>query len=586
MRKLQALQLQNKNMTATYQGAQAYAYDKVEPLIHLTFTFGSALFVDGFYESQAQQVERFVDALVEAHKVDPRFVWQYGAWMRDPVKGKGNRIQGSLVAALLDALLDETEYTEEYVAKMLGHRPDDCVAFFTHFAQLGLGQPSASARVGVASALAGFDEYQLMKYTMRKESIRLCDVIAMVRAELEALGEAAQLVLNVGRYLHSSTRQRAQLAELLPLTYQRRALWRRQGEYALEAGFSRDVAASRVSWEQVLGHFGVGGDEKTSAEAKRRNAAVWNAVLKVEGLLPDLAFLRNVRNMRQAGIAKSRLLANARARRFSKVWPHQVYSAYNAVPGEVAVFEEIFKRSVDKLPSGRHLGIGDASGSMCVPVGGKFSSLTSMDVAFCLVGLMSETSGLGASFSDASWFGSYGPSQYLSISTRPKEQSALKFSKNPAIRRGMGGTQVFGAVFELIQYLKQHDHIEPPDCLWFFSDMQFHPAATPGSADKLDPALVKRARRLGVDANLPPLQLAIELYRREIGPVDVVLWNLASYAPVPVPADMPGVLLVSGFDANTFAQVEKWRQGSTREARVDSPVSMGQQAVLDVIREF
>lgn len=159
----------------------------------------------------------------------------------------------------------------------------------------------------------------------------------------------------------------------------------------------------------------------------------------------------------------------------------------------------------------------------------------------------------------------------------------LAFSRKPELQAGMGGTQVFGAVLELIAWLKRNDSVTPPDCLWFFSDMQFHPAE--GAVDTLPAPLLKEARALGLGQGRPPLELALDLYRKHFGPVDVVLWNLAAYAPIPVPSDMKGVLLVSGFDANTFRYVETWRQGGDLPTE-EGTVEESQEVILEAIRRY
>jgi hypothetical protein len=170
---------------------------------------------------------------------------------------------------------------------------------------------------------------------------------------------------------------------------------------------------------------------------------------------------------------------------------------------------------------------------------------------------------------------------YLSLVQRKDGDSPLAFSDRADLRRGWGGTQVFGAVMELLTWLKRHDHVRPPDCLWFFSDMQFHPAA--GGTDAVPRKLLREAKKRGLGTNVPPLELALNLYRSMFGPVDVVLWNLAAYAPVPVPADMEGVLLVSGFDANTLDHVAAWR----RDGRVgEGQVVDNQDVILETIRSY
>ncbi|MEZ4460509.1 MAG: hypothetical protein R3E66_12445 [bacterium] len=84
----------------------------------------------------------------------------------------------------------------------------------------------------------------------------------------------------------------------------------------------------------------------------------------------------------------------AKDRRFQEVWPHQVHTASKNVPDAEPVLDVIFGKLANKLPSGRHLGIADVSGSMSVHVGGAFSSTRAMDVALTLTALMSRTSGL------------------------------------------------------------------------------------------------------------------------------------------------------------------------------------------------
>lgn len=570
----------------THNGASAYDYSKSHPLIHLTFTMGSALFTDGYYQTEQHQVRNFARALIDAWRTEQRFPWQYAAWMRDPRGGKGNRIQGSLAPALLDATFDETAYTSEYIAKCLSHRPDDVIAFVNHYKQLGLGQPSDAAKQGMARALCQFDEYQLMKYARQRADLRLCDAIGMVRPILEEMGDEAQLVLRVHNYLRAPSRARKDHLEHLPLTRTRRALWQKEKSYATSEAFADHVRQARVTWEQVFGHFGTNLERTPGvllADHQRQNAGVWRALLAVPGLLPDMAFLRNLQNMHLAGLSFDELCDCANTRRFAKIWPHQIYAAHKAHPQLAPVLESIMSKLTAVLPTGRHLGLGDASGSMNIKIGGPMGTITARDVAFCFVGLMGLTSDLGASFADASWFSSYHGYQYLSIKQRKPQEGALAFCNRRGLRSGMGGTQVFGAVLELVDWLMQNPDVEPPECLWFFSDMQFDPASHASGKDNLPEHLMETARQKGIDTAKPPMEVALALYREIIGPVDVVLWNLAAYTPVPVPSDMEGVLLVSGFDTNTFKHVEAWRQN---KCEIFNTVEDNQEVILNTIRSY
>lgn len=589
----------------TYEGAPAFSYEVDHPLIALVFTMGSAMFTDGFYQTQGEEIVRFASLLLGAHKAEPRFPWQYAAWIRDPKGGKGNRIQGTLAIALLDSLLDPSDFTRPYVRDILSHRPDDAIAFFAHFQALGLGKPSSEAQKGMAEALCRFDEYSFMKYARQQEDLRLVDILSFLRPHLAELKKRAELVLAVGAYLRASSRKRREASILrpLPLTACRKELFALPKEAVGKRDFSRLLEESRVTWEQALSHFGydhalgVGKEARRSGEegesARRRsrgampeeirshNRRLWSSLLSIPGLLPDLAFLRNLRNMHESGFSEGALIERIKERKFSALWPHQVYSAFQKEPSLEPLWTAAFRKMSEKLPSGRHLGIGDASGSMSAKVGGAKGSLKAVDLAFCFVGLMSETSGLGASFSDNSWF-SYSEAKYLSIGERKAEESALAFSARPDIRAGMGGTQVFGAVIELIAWLADKPSIQPPDVLWFFSDMQFHPAA--GTLEILPPALVAKIQRLGVSfSDKPPMAAALDLYRRLIGPVDVVLWNLAAYSPIPVPSDIPGVLLLSGFDTKNFDFVERWRKDPKCSFLT---AAESQEIILETIRSY
>ncbi len=572
-----------KHAIQTYEGANAYDLRGVEPLLHLVFNHASSLLTDSYYETEKQQIDALTDAIVDAYHAEARFPWQYAAWMRDPKNGKGNRIQGAIVPAILDGLAGEQPWTEEYVEKCLKFRPDDVITFFAAYRNLSLGRPSAGARRGMARALLHFDEYQLMKYARQRANVRLADVLALLRSELEELLPESRLALDVGLYLHAPTRDRDDHLHRLPLTASRRALFKRDVDYVETAAFADHVAQARVTWEQVFSKFGDAAAEN-DAKIARRNGRIWRALLSVPGLLGDMAFLRNARNLHRDGLSKGALVEQAKARKFEELWPHQVFAGYRAVPELRPVFDVAFARSAAKLPPGRHLGIADASGSMSVPVGGSFSSTRAVDIAVTFTALMSETSGLGASFADDAM--QWGPKNGYLHMARRGARSPLEFAAEPALRLGMGGTQIFGAMMELISWLRVNRDVRPPDCLWFFSDMQFHPAGAKDDAPArkaIPKDLQRMALEFGIEKGAPPLEVAINLYRRAIGPVDCVLWNLAAHPQTPVRPDLPGVLFLSGFDAHSFRHVADWRE---RRASRKTVAARDKDVVIDAIRTY
>jgi hypothetical protein len=67
-----------------------------------------------------------------------------------------------------------------------------------------------------------------------------------------------------------------------------------------------------------------------------------------------------------------------------------------------------------------------------------------------------------------------------------------------------------------------------------------------------------------------------------------VLWNLAAYDASPTPSGMDHVLLLAGFDANSFKHVKTW-QDAGGPGGASSAAGAGKKDTnveLDVIRRF
>lgn len=126
----------------------------------------------------------------------------------------------------------------------------------------------------------------------------------------------------------------------------------------------------------------------------------------------------------------------------------------------------------------------------------------------------------------------------------------------------MGGTQVAGAVRHLLALLLSEPNRARPRTLFFFSDMQFAPPAqqTLSAFNYGQPQTPKALPHLPeLGPREPPLLAVLKLWRERLGPVDVVLWNLAAYDNAPLPSGMDHVLMLAGFDANSFQHVVKWQ---------------------------
>lgn len=599
----------------TFNGAAAFDLSETDPLKHLVFTKGSALFSPAFYHTQVQEIFEYSKALLIAEQAEPGFAWKFAAYMRDPKNGKGNRIQGTVAPAILSAAAAESEFVEEYVYKCLCHRADDLVKFVTHFVNLDLGAIPEPAKKGMARAANQFDEYQLLKYARkqypvlkrrkngRRASLRLVDALGICKKYLNCD------TLLIYQYLHAPARKQRQIAAGMKLVPHRKSFY--------DSGYIEDAIAGRISFEQM----------KSTRKFDRHE---WQEIFDNSGLLSDIAFFRYVRSLYlNDGVELSQLRDEASKRAFKGLWPHQVYSAYRTVVDGIhrvspyrsassnyrivyrqagvkdldIVFDTILDRiSNDLLPEGLNLGIADISGSMySVPLGGEHSSCSVGQAAIVFASMMSRELGYAATFDDS-----------MQVLQRPNcfKSSDLNFAdyiqKSGA---GWGSTQVAGSIVSFIDQLLKNPKIKRPQTLYFFSDMQFDPPDAPTSFNYWSQPgcfqnhIMGFSRRIKnqdilkneklvnyLKPNKPPLVAALDAYRELIGSVDVVLWNMAAYNASPMPSTVDNVLLVSGFDANTFKHINDWKKSgvvSSASTKNDSVHKVkDDQVVLDQIRLF
>ncbi len=574
----------------THEGAAAFDLRVEDPLQHLAFTKGAALLERSFYRTQAEEIRSYAQALLAAERAEPGFGWKFAAYVRDPERGKGNRIQGSVAPAILAAADPAGRFTEEYTYRCLRHRADDVALFVAHGKNLGLGEVPEAARRGMARALAGFDDYQLLKYASRqlpllerragkperRKTLRLVDAMGICKAHLD------ERTRSIYEYLHAPTRERGRLTPGGELVAARRRFFRGSDSPA-------DFAAGRLSIEQALSFPG-------------DHALAWRRIFDVPGLCGDLAFLRNLRSMAAAGIPIAELIKEASRRRFEGVWPHQVYAGYRAVmhgstlsvpyrptpvfsappvPQLEPVFDAALAQIARAVMPGESLGLADVSGSMFgAPLGGPRSTMHAGDVAVLFSALLARSLGYAAGFSDD-----------ITIVDPAAGESAFRLADRLKATGAMGSTQVAGAVRSLLARLLREPRRPRPRTLYFFSDMQFHPPTqqsfTPQwrKGEPADP-LAGLARPL--DPRDPPLLALLKLWRETLGPVDVVLWNLAAYDASPAPSGMDHVLMLSGFDANSFSHVRKWQASGSLGGRPGKAAAAARdpRVELDVIRTF
>lgn len=182
---------------------------------------------------------------------------------------------------------------------------------------------------GLGAAMAHFDEYQLAKYD-RDAKIKLRDVLRLCHPQ--------------------------------PLTPEQSALWLKVKNRTL---------ATPDTWEVGL----------SAARDEAEKRAVWERLI-ADHKLGALAFLRNLRNMRQVEVPGSVIRQGFAQVRPAVLLPLNFVAAERENPEFRRDIEDLMLRCYQKLPKlpGRTLFVVDRSGSMGAPISAR-SKFTRQDVA-------------------------------------------------------------------------------------------------------------------------------------------------------------------------------------------------------------
>jgi 60 kDa SS-A/Ro ribonucleoprotein len=224
------------------------------------------------------------------------------------------------------------------VAEMLERviqRADELAEFVSIYWKDGRVPLSAQVKKGLAAAFPKFDEYQLAKYD-RGGPIKLRDVLFLS---------------------HAKPRDAAQASVWKKLVWGR--------------------LATPDTWEVAL-----------SSGADKREA--WERLLR-EQKLGALALLRNLRNMRGAGVDESLVLAALGAMNTSRVLPFRFLAAARYAPQWEETLERAMLKSLVDQPKlrGRTIVLVDISGSMTAPLSRR-SEMLRTDTAYGLAVMVRE----------------------------------------------------------------------------------------------------------------------------------------------------------------------------------------------------
>lgn len=209
--------------------------------------------------------------------------------------------------------------TGDTLARVI-QRADELSEFLALYWKDGKQPLSNQVKRGLAAAFAKFDAYQLAKYD-RDTEIRLRDVLFLCHAK--------------------------------PRDEEQAALWQRLIDGTLE---------SPDTWEVALSG---GGDKREH----------WTRLLD-EKKLGGLALLRNLRNMKQAGVDEQRVRQAIAEHPFPRVLPFRFIAAAQFAPEHEDVLEQAMYRALEgqRLP-GKTALVLDNSGSMYGYLSGRGSMM-------------------------------------------------------------------------------------------------------------------------------------------------------------------------------------------------------------------
>jgi len=513
-------------------------------------------------EKLAAITDRSREVIETAFKVaqseNPRDLLALAHWCR---KEMNIRTTPQVLLAMATAFPGSNKCVREYAPKIIQRADEirDVFAIYTHF--FGHKLPM-SLKDGLGSAFAKFRESDFLKYD-GTDHPSFKDVLLMInrKKDFPVSKEVFEFLVN-GKVVDETK---------TPVIAARKALAQKK-EWDAEA---RKLAkASFVTWEVLLSQFGK--DEKTKDD-------LWSFMID-EKLLGYMAMLRNLRNVLEAGVSKSVIKAIAAKLsdpdevKRSKQLPFRFFSAYRVLDkgaesryevgrgkGRMREMKEVdeasvgilleaidkaLKVSAEALPKfpGVTGVFADNSGSMSSPLSEK-STLSVADAAniLCSLSLFTCEEAIVGAFGDD-----------VAICRLSKEDKILRNMEKIAKADTKGCSTNAYRIFQHLKVKKIK-----VDRVIILSDMQCWNSGGSGGIYG------------GHDAQLAPCFLE---YKRQVNP-KVILHtvDLQGHGQAVVPANEPGVNLVSGFSEKILKRLAEFEGIGTKD---EKPI-----ATIDYVRK-
>ena len=362
------------------------------------------LWEDLFYESGAS-VARNIEKLVA--EVEPNAV--YNIALEAKFEQKLRHVP--LYIAVVMAGLDTHKHLVSSLLAQIVERPDELAETLAIYWKNKRKPVSAQIKKGLAMAFGKFNEFQFSKYKGNRNDIKLRDVLRIVHPKPNSQEQS--------------------------LTYKR---------------IATDTLSVPDTWETQLS---AGADKKYT----------WERLIS-ERKLGALAFLRNLRNMKEAKVSQSLIIEG-----FSKLnpkWllPLHFLSAAKYAPEYEQELEKLMLRMFDgqeKLP-GLTVFVVDVSGSMDSHVSGK-SEMSRYNVAKAMAMIAGHLSEKFILYATA---GSDSAGVHKTVRVTPRSGFGLMDAINNVGRLGGGG--IFTR--QCLEYIRNDLGDLNPDRILVFSDSQ------------------------------------------------------------------------------------------------------------------
>lgn len=262
---------------------------------------------------------------------------------------------------------NHTSWVSKTLAEVI-QRPDELTEFLAIYWKDGKQPLSKQVKLGLAKAFQKFNEYSLAKYN-RKKDVMLRDVLFLCHSKPKDVPAEVVAWDKKTRAEYARVQTARFLNNIRPNGFS-------EGEH-LYGKLIYDQLNIPDTWEVEL------------SQSKDKRAS-WARLLN-ENKLGDMAFIRNLRNMMEAGIPPHEIRRAAESRAWGRVLPFRFISAARTNPTIEPTIEQWMLKCLDgaeKLP-GKTVLLCDVSSSMEAQLSSK-SDLTRADAMRALAILLRE----------------------------------------------------------------------------------------------------------------------------------------------------------------------------------------------------